>query len=114
MTAAIPNPKTALITNAADMGVASGAIDYTNLSTLTVLLGSGGNNATIATTAGPSTTTTLNSGSGADSIRINATSGPTIVNTGGGTNVNTVTIRNRRSVDRLRRPGRTHHHWQWA
>ena len=79
------NAKMVNITNAAVTGVSPAAINYTGLSSLTVLLGSGHDNATIAST-NASTTTLLNTGGGNDSVRINSTSGPTTVNTGTGTN----------------------------
>jgi len=81
--------KTAVVSSSSVTGVSPAAVNYTGLAKLTVLLGSGSDNVTIAST-NASTTTLVNTGGGNDSVRVNATSGPTTVNTGSG--VNTVSI----------------------
>ncbi len=69
----------------------SGSIAYGSLANLNILLGSGGDQITITSTA-VATTTFVNSGSGVDTVNVNATSGPTTVNTGAGSNTNVVNI----------------------
>ena len=66
-------------------GASPQPINYSNISTLTVLLGSGANNTTIASTAS-STTTDLFGGAGNDTVTIQGDSGPTNIDTGGGSN----------------------------
>ena len=61
-----------------------GSLDYTNLGTLKVSLGSDGNTFTVASTA-PGTATTVNSGTGSDTVNVTTTSSPLTINTQTGT-----------------------------
>ena len=73
------------------LNMSASGITYSGLANLNINLGSGGNTFLISNTAA-GTTTFLNSGTGADTVDIHATSSPTTVNTGGGSNLNTVNV----------------------
>jgi hypothetical protein len=83
--------KTGTLTSSTLTGLAMGAsgATYSGIATLTMNLGSGGDNFTIASTSA-STTTNLNTDGGNDSVAVQSTSGLTNVNTG--TGVNSVSV----------------------
>jgi hypothetical protein len=78
------SPKTAVsITSGSITGLAPAAISYSNLSSLTILGGSGGNTSTVVSLPAP---TALKTGAGNDKVNLQATSGSLVVNGQGGTN----------------------------
>ncbi len=68
-----------------------GSLSYLSIAVLNISMGSGGNTFFVNSTAVP-TCTFLNTGTGADTVNVLATDGPITINTGGGSNVNTVNL----------------------
>lgn len=81
--------KTITVTAKRVTGLAPAPVNFTNLDTLTILLGSGDDSAAINDTA--SATTTLNTGAGNDTVAINATTNALNVATGTGSDAVTIT-----------------------
>jgi hypothetical protein len=76
--------KTGTLSSTSLTGISAGSITYVGASSLTVDLGSAGDNLTITSTAS-TTPTTINAGSGNDTITLQSDSSATTINTGNGT-----------------------------
>ena len=75
------NPASGTLSSSSLTGFSPAPINYSNLASLSLSLGSGGNALTIASTPAP---TTVNSGSGNDTVTLVSTVSPTTINTQGG------------------------------